>query len=921
MNIKLLATILLILCLAGMFSGQQIFQNSQNTKDSKTSYTNMNTNLLNQNRIHSKLDPGNASNAIGSATTLDPNTELDISSFNITPNLYQAFKVDLIKGYYLNVTVFNASFVNYITHTNKSVSTYFMDIDFSIYHSDGTTIWMNVSSNNQDEIVTGIIPQTDTYFVVLYPFESELQTYGMLYSNETISVIDNSYNITYYGGTTSVIPHAGKIRIQMGDEGFSVYGNNLNLEEANSSDILSKLPTLHPSLTTWLWEHNKFGLPINDLYKIKIPKNTTADISVIYYSNGITGVTANEEILSIINYDNYVNYLQGLFVGNFKDLGTNTIIVGAGNYVYSSQITNYVSNSDSYYILSLNNSKMNFATFQYNITITFKDYVDAASRNDDYQTAYNSSNLANLTLFTDKYDPDFFYVKPASQPLRLIVDVFFDRVYGKINLFLFNKTLESFPNDDSMSLVGKSDFNDQNQQSVTYLIFNTDIIYVKVNSSVEYSNGYELKITLETIDDDYEPNNNFLTPATLNHPGIYDLYLAKSNHDFFRTFLFKDDKMNVTVTFNNATGNINLFVYNDQFGILDISAQASSSVESVAIVADKNGYYYFDVYGIPASFSQPGMDYQLNLMIEEQDDYLEQNDNLGQARPIQDGYFDLIARAGDEDWYNIYMRTGDVFTVSVEFDVLKGDIDIFLFNKPATVLYKSSQTFANNESIMFTAPTEAEYILRVALFDGLSIKYKMNVTLTDELYDIYEDNDNFDQAYVIEPISLTGVIAQGGDHDIYKITVASGYAIITELSGQSASDFVLILYSQQTVEINRSDRNLNTQYIAPVPVKTTTDFYIEVYYKNTGKTTYNLDVSLGLNSVLFPPPKLNLATNIPTFTFNLFNSTTSTTGGAVFDVGTLMVIGIVGIGGGAAAGTGGTIFAQKSNFLKKKKKL
>ena len=205
----------------------------------------------------------------------------------------------------------------------------------------------------------------------------------------------------------------------------------------------------------------------------------------------------------------------------------------------------------------------------------------------------------------------------------------------------------------------------------------------------------------------------------------------------------------------------------------------------------------------------------------------------------------------------------------------------------------------------------------------------MNITLTDERYDSYEDNDNFQQAKSISPGLTTGIIAQGGDHDFFTIAVPTGYALIVELKEEVAGtgkNFALILYTAQEVEYNRSERNLNTQYIYPVAVNKSTFFYIDAHYKGFGKLTYSLNITIGLTSSIFPSLKINYATSTPPISTYTGTNTTTTSGIPLFGSSTLLLIGLIGIGGGAAAGVGGTIISQKtqlgtkikSKFSKKK---
>ena len=938
---KVIALLLVILSLGSMVYSNSILLNQllTNTPAKPSLLTTNNNNNNNNNQqlanlhnptpqVFSKLNPSRV-NWGNPNLNLTVNTNTSVSNYGVNNSAnFPMFAFSLTKGYYLEINLTQANWFSSIDVTgNGNYTTNYLDIDFELFYGNSTAStqysWFNATSKNENEFISTIIPQSGYYYMVLYYYEDEFLTYGSQVSSVLIDAKNNLYNTTYYGGSVGgTSPHANSIILQEVDAGYAVYGNNLDLHNALTYDVLPHLPELRPGLTTWLWESNKFGLPINDLYKVFVPKNTSISVDIIYNDTQVsTRVGTGMEVLELINYNDYIGYLNGTFSGSYKYIGTNTLVTASVQYLNSSYYYNLKSPEDTYYIIGINNSLLSIpGTFTYNISIRFKDYIDNTNPNNNPTSATDVSKIvANYILWTNKNDSDFFSITTTQAPLRLTVNLFFDRNYGQINLYLFNKTIKTSL-DESLSLVGASTFLDQNQQTIVYTIFDNSTYYIKVNSTAQYSNNYQLNVTLSAIDDQYEPNDNILQSALLYKPGLYDLFLVKNNLDYFKVFLFNQDKMNVTITFIASLGNLNLKIFGpDLFTTLGISASTTSNTESVAITAEKNGYYYIEVYGVSATFAKPGIDYVLNLNLVPMDDYLEPNNDKNHAVPIQDGFFQLISRAGNEDWFNFYMRQGDYMTISVTFDTSKGDIDIFMYDKAVSKLYNSSQSFLNNESFSFTAPYEGEFLIRVALFDGLSVNYNMNITLTDWKYDQYEPNDNFAEAYSLNPGYYNGIIAQGGDHDFFKVSVPTGYAIIVELKNVTSNKgnlFKLALYNSQFALINSSERNLNSQYISPVAVKSATELYIEAYFKGFDKVTYSLNITIGLSSVIFPQQAINPATKIPSFGLNT-NQTTTTGIPPLYDLGTLLTIGLVGLGGGAAAGAGGTIIAQKTNLATK----
>ena len=192
--------------------------------------------------------------------------------------------------------------------------------------------------------------------------------------------------------------------------------------DAKTSDVLSRMPELRPSQTTWLWEYQKFLPSINDLYKVYVPKNTSITVIVSYNDTKYaTRITANTEVLSLINYNDYVSWLYGTYTGSFKTVGTNYFGGLSYQYLAGSYISNLKSTSNSYYILSINNSYLSDAyTFTYNISLDFNDYIDNNQTfpNNNFVNATDYIRINNnYRLYTNSSDSDYFKITPVSKYL------------------------------------------------------------------------------------------------------------------------------------------------------------------------------------------------------------------------------------------------------------------------------------------------------------------------------------------------------------------------------------------------------------------------------------------------------------------------------------------------------------------------
>ena len=286
MRLNVLAIFLAVLCLGSLFVG---FTNITNYSLDEKSTSNSNTDSKSNYqanippKAYMKYDPAKADFVTNVIPISPVNIDTNVLTVDVNNTKYQVFSVELLEGYYFNVTLFNATWKT-LQVINGNYTYYQVDIDMAIFF-DNTTFstidsWKNVTSNNNNENLAIKIPASGTYYIVLYPFESDGITFGTTLSTALLDGSKNLWNKTVYGNNNGqLVAHASTLRVQMVDEGFFSYGNNLDLSSATpTNDILPHLPELHPGQTTWLWELDKFGLPENDLYKIKIPANTTFNI-------------------------------------------------------------------------------------------------------------------------------------------------------------------------------------------------------------------------------------------------------------------------------------------------------------------------------------------------------------------------------------------------------------------------------------------------------------------------------------------------------------------------------------------------------------------------------------------------------------------------------------------------------------------
>ncbi len=126
-----------------------------------------------------------------------------------------------------------------------------------------------------------------------------------------------------------------------------------------------------------------------------------------------------------------------------------------------------------------------------------------------------------------------------------------------------------------------------------------------------------------------------------------------------------------------------------------------------------------------------------------QDDRFEDNDTSDAATPISSLPFDeqnlVLQQAGDNsfedvDWFSLDLEAGDEIYVLAEFVHSLGDIDILLYDYPATFgasgAVAKSQSMSDDESFLYLAETAGTYYLVVAPYSDQCNSYDLSIVHT-----------------------------------------------------------------------------------------------------------------------------------------------------------------------------------------------
>ena len=398
-----------------------------------------------------------------------------------------------------------------------------------------------------------------------------------------------------------------------------------------------------------------------------------------------------------------------------------------GNIVSLTGLT--VSGSDANYSLDL--STVTSASGAYVLTLIAAD-SDIVDSNDN-----PLEGNASDTWVTDTTAPTADIVDvtpdPRSTPVGLVRINFSEPVFADdVNIGDFaltrNGTAVSLVglavNAIGLTVDGTAATYTIDLSSVTTIFGSYTLTLVALDSGIKDAAGNLLAANASdswTIDDEREQNDTLRTahelgrltgPVTIEHLGLVDA------NDWFRfTMAAKGGPADkVSITFQNAAGDLNLQLLNVSGQILRSSTGTSNS-ETISLSGRPAGTYYIRVFGKNGAVNP---DYTLTVAapVVLADDAYEQNDSRSAARnlgtPASPLVIPRLVMLDSHDWYRF--RTLGPGTsadfVSINFPNAQGNLDLELYDASGRRLASSTGT-ASGQQISLNGRAAGTYFVHV----------------------------------------------------------------------------------------------------------------------------------------------------------------------------------------------------------------
>ena len=315
---------------------------------------------------------------------------------------------------------------------------------------------------------------------------------------------------------------------------------------------------------------------------------------------------------------------------------------------------------------------------------------DPYEENDVFSTAIEISKDWSYSPLSCKDDDWFKFLVDDGE--KFYVNVYFFHSISDINIQLYNAS-GSF-------LIGS--YSGDDDEFLTWTASYTGYYYIRIYNNIGSNNNYALDIHLGGPKEDaYEENDIFDDAWDIGphyHPSLYC-----QDDDWFKFWVNPGDQVTVSIHFNNASGNLDLELYNNTGGFLTGSYSPDND-EYIVWTAGYSDFFYIRIFNT----SQANF-YDLDIKFVH-DPYEPNNDKDSAIELYRGSHYNLWCR--DDDWYKLPVDNGEQIIVQIYFENMSGNLDMEIYNDFTIMLWRLD-SLDDDESITFTATYSGDYYIRV----------------------------------------------------------------------------------------------------------------------------------------------------------------------------------------------------------------
>jgi hypothetical protein len=201
-----------------------------------------------------------------------------------------------------------------------------------------------------------------------------------------------------------------------------------------------------------------------------------------------------------------------------------------------------------------------------------------------------------------------------------------------------------------------------------------------------------------------------------SYPG---LSACPKGEDWFELSVEMGDGLLIDVSFSQAEGDIDLFLY-DPGDTLVASAESTTDDEQIDYEADATTPYHLLVQLTSDEGTSPGVAYGLEFSVTPApsvcaSDSFEPNDAFGSGPFVAAGsYGSLQACDADDDWFRVDLSAEESLDVQILFDHAEGDVNLMLYDSGMGLLTESLSV-TDDEDVGYTLLVDDTLWIQVVL--------------------------------------------------------------------------------------------------------------------------------------------------------------------------------------------------------------
>ena len=367
-------------------------------------------------------------------------------------------------------------------------------------------------------------------------------------------------------------------------------------------------------------------------------------------------------------------------------------------------------------------------------------------------------------------------------------------------------------------------------------------------------------------------NNDTFADAVSVGAGTTGLLVCGNprDDDYFKTTLQPGERLDVTLNFTHAAGNINLVLFDEGMAQL-ASSRTLSDTETVGFLTARARELTWQINTSGQVVTQP---YNMNVVITpaslcDEDAFANPTQATAATVAAPGLYSGLQICENTADWFKTSFEAGKDAQVFINFDGDQADLDLSVYAADGMTLVASGVATGDDEMVDFTPGTTGNYFIKVQAKVPSRIAYDLLLYADTDgdgtlegpedkvCPDIFENNDTRGAARSLPVGNYSDLLLcweglGNTDNDWYSIFVPAGGTVTATMNFQnSLGNLSMRLYRGSSPTVADQSITMNdVETVTSVNAGNGEQYFVHIFGVGTGFSNhYDLDIELSFADV------------------------------------------------------------------------